>query len=129
MLGLSFLWALIGGARGIFVAAGVAVAVFVSLQAYDRLVDDPAVAAAARRDFVARAELTAARAQLAELQRQVTAGNRAIEQFQKMAEADELADAEMARRQEQEIAGYEQALADAGRSCKITPQDLDFLRR
>lgn len=124
MFGLSFLWALIGGARGIFVAAGAAVAVFVSLQAYDRLVDDPAVAAAARRDFVARAELTAAQAQLAELQRQVTAGNRAIEQFQKMAEADAIADEEMERRTELQIAAMEARLKAEGRSCTITKEDL-----
>ncbi len=99
---IAILWALIGGARGIFVAAGAAALVWASLSAYDRLVDDPAVAAAARRDFVARSELTAAQAQLAELQRQVTAGAAALERYRILAEADAIADAEKDRRTEQE---------------------------
>lgn len=122
-----FIWALIGGARGLFVAAGAAAAVWVSLSAYDRLVDDPAVAAAARRDFVARAELEAEKAKNAELVRQLNAGAAALEEARRLAEADAIADAETVRRTEVEILEYEKRLAAAGRSCKLAPGDLDFL--
>jgi len=124
---LPFLWALIGGVRGLFVAAGAAVAVWASLSAYDKLVDDPAVAAAARRDFVERSELKAAEAKADELQRQRDAAAAALEEARKQAEADAIADAETARRTEVEILEYEKRLAAAGRSCKLAPDDLDFL--
>ncbi|ADH87372.1 conserved hypothetical protein [Ancylobacter novellus DSM 506] len=46
--------------------------------AYDRLVDDPAVAAAAREGYVQIAEKTALQAQLAELSRQRAASDEAL---------------------------------------------------
>jgi hypothetical protein len=115
---LPFLWALIGGARGIIVAAGAAAIVWASLSAFDRLIDDPAVAAAARKDFVARAELEAEKAKSAELVRQLNAGAAAIEEARKQAEADAIAAEETARRTEVEIVAYEKRLAAAGRSCR-----------
>lgn len=121
---IAFLWALIGGVRGLIAAAIAAVAVGVSLSAYDRLIDDPAVAAAARKDLVARAELTAAEAELAEVRRQLDAGSKALEQYRILAEADAIADAEKDRRTEQEIAVMEAKLIEQGRRCPITEEDL-----
>jgi hypothetical protein len=91
------------------------------------LIDDPAVAAAARKDFVARAELEAEKAKNAELVRQLNAGAAAIEEARKQADADAIAAEETARRTEVEIVAYEKRLAAAGRSCRIDPADLDFL--
>lgn len=124
---LSSLWALIGGARGLFAAAGAAAIVWASLSAYDRLVDDPAVAAAARQDFVARAELEAEKAKSAEFARQVAAGQAALALEQRQREADEAEQAEQAKQREILIHVYETKLKEAGRSCGLTPADVDFL--
>ncbi|MDF2622164.1 MAG: hypothetical protein K0S00_4823, partial [Xanthobacteraceae bacterium] len=72
MLGL--LDALKIGAGGI---AGIAL-IWVALTTYDRLVDDPAVAAVAREGYVQLAEKTALQAQLAELTRQRAASDEAL---------------------------------------------------
>lgn len=118
---------LIGGIRGLIGAAIAAVIVWSALTLYDRVWDDPAVAAAAREHYVREAELIAAQAQLAEYRRQVEAGNEALAEARRMAEADAIADAESNRRMEQGIAEYEKRLAAAGKSCLIDNDALDFL--
>lgn len=126
---LSLLWTLAGGLRGLVTAAVAGAATLALAGLYDRLVDDPAVAAAARRYMVAKAELDAERARGTELERQLTAGAQALEEYRRRLAAEQRAQDETDARHEQEIADYEKRLADAGRGCALDRDDIEFLRR
>jgi hypothetical protein len=109
-------------------AAGIAATLVLSM-AYDALIDDPAVARAAREGFVRIAEKAALEAQLAETRRQLNAGAQALEEHRKrLAAKARLADT--AREQmEQEIARYETELDRAGRRCDLDAADIEWLHQ
>lgn len=86
-------------------------------------------AANALKGYVLESEKTALAAQLAEERRQRLAGAVALEEYRKRAAADEKQDAEIAARQEQEIAEYEKKLKAAGRSRLLDGDDFDYIMR
>ncbi len=77
--------------------------------------------------FVARAELEAANAKLAELERQRNAGAQALEEYRKRLAAWQAVAAAEDERHEKEITDYEKKLADLGKSCLVDADFLDFL--
>ncbi len=123
------LWAVIGGLRGALVATAAVAFTASSLALYDRAIDDPAVARVARLEFVARAELEAAKARLAEAERQRDAGAQALEEFRQRFAAQEQVERAEDARHEKEIADYEKKLAAQGRGCVLDDGDIEFLRR
>lgn len=86
-------------------------------------------AASALKGYVLESEKSAVQAQLAEERRQRLAGAVALEEYRKRAAADEKQDAEIAARQEQEIAEYEEKLKAAGRSRLLDGADFDYIMR
>lgn len=96
---------------------------------WDRFVDDPAVAAAARRGYVLESEKTAAEAELAEVRRQLAAATAARNRFAVgLAQANAAAQAH-AEKLESEIADYEKKLDAAGRKCGLDRADIEWLRQ
>ena len=93
------------------------------MTAYDRLVDDPAVAAAAREGYVQLAEKTALQAEIDELTRQRTASDAALRAALARAET---AKQEAARAQAQ----YDDLVAqDSGADgARVDGTDLQWLR-
>ncbi|MGN6103005.1 MAG: hypothetical protein ACTHOR_17845 [Devosia sp.] len=82
----------------------------------------------AKYDAQAKAFIAAAdRAATEEHNRQVTAVAAAQADFDKQMRARDKADAEKTAALDKEIASYEAQLAKAGRSCPITPDDLQHL--
>ncbi len=126
---LPALWAVIGGLRGALVAAAAVTLTASTLALYDRAIDDPAVARGARREFVARAELVAAKAKLAEAERQRDAGAQALEEFRRRLAVEQQVERAEDARHEKEIADYEKKLAAQGRGCVLDDGDIEFLRR
>ena len=105
-----------------------AVIVFSALRLWDVAVDDPAVRREALIGYVRQAEYEAEKAKAEEAARQRDAAARAAKSY-----ADILADVRgreaTAREQlEQRIADYEQELSAAGRSCRLTDRDIEWLR-
>lgn len=126
------IWAMIGPTVTRFAAPLAAVAALVltlvGAQLYDRWIDDPAVAKAARLDFVRKAELTAAQALHAETLRQLAAARRVNGQYLAELQAARAAEAAASEILEQEIADYEKRLADNGRACLLNDADIEWLR-
>lgn len=89
---------------------------------------DAAVARNARAGYVLAAEKTAAEAQVAELQRQVRAGERALEEHRQRLAADQAYDQQQSIQREQEILAYEALLSQANRRCALSADDLRFLQ-
>lgn len=116
-------WQLIGGLRGVLVALATLVAAY----AYNGLVDNPWVIHEARAGFVLQSELTAAKAELAERQRQADAASQAYTELQKRLAAQQQKDAADDAATELEIAQYEKKLADAGRGCSLDDSDVQWL--
>ena len=117
--------ALIGGLRGIVTALAASAATIALVGVYDKLIDDPAIAKAARQGFVVLAEKTALQASVAELKRQADARQDALEKFESrriMAEAQAETRAALL---EQEIAAYEAANS----VCRLDRADIDFLSK
>ena len=105
-----------------------AVVVFTVMRTWDALVDDPAVRREALAGYVRQVEYEAEKAKAEEAARQRDAAVRAAKSY-----ADLLADVRgreaTAREQlEQRIADYEQELSTAGRSCRLTDRDIEWLR-
>lgn len=121
------LWTALGGFRGLLAAFLAAAVTWGACALYDRAIDDPAVAASARQDYVQRAELTAAQARLAEVERQRNAGAQTLEEYRKRLAAYQTAAAAEDARHEQEISDYEKKLADLGKSCLVDGDFLDWL--
>lgn len=86
-------------------------------------------AAEAQKGYVLASEKAALAAQLAEERRQRQAGALALEEYRKREAADKKLDAELAARQEQELADYEKKLEAAGRARRLDESDLDFIMR
>lgn len=103
-------------------AAAGAFLTFSAMAAYDRLIDDPAVAAAAREGYVQLAERTALQAQITELTRQRAASDAAM---RAALERAEIAKKEAARAQ----ADYENLVAqDRGDDgARVDGSDLRWL--
>lgn len=116
-------WTLIGGFRGILVALATIAGCYV----YNGLVDNPVVVAKARAGFVLQSELTAARAELAERERQANAAGQAYTELQKRLAAQQQKDAADDAATEEAIKEYEKKLADAGRSCRLDDTDIEWL--
>ena len=91
-------------------------------------IENPRIRRDARSGCIAEATLSAAEATIAEMQRQRDAAVQVADRFR--ADAQEAVAAHMAERLELEerIADYEKRRAGEGRSCPLTPADLDELR-
>ena len=115
-------------ATPLLISAGLAVGAG-AMSLYDAWIDDPAVARAARQDYVHKSEKLALEAQL-ELEKKLRLGaqNAAIDYAARLDQA-ERAQAAAAARTEQEIADYEAKLEAAGRSCRLDGADIDWLRK
>lgn len=120
--------AFLGGFRATITASFAAFAMFVAMTIYDRLVDDPAVARAARENYVRSAQLEAANAKIAELARQLEAGQRANQLFAELLAQVRAENEILSEQLEQDIARYEALLAADGRSCVLDQRDLEWLR-
>ena len=99
----------------------------VGLLAYDRLIDDPSVARAARQGYVTEAEQAAMRAERDEALRQAQVAIKSALDFQKAWQDENAKVEELERAAEQEEAAYEKQLTDANRRCELSQHDLDFL--
>lgn len=108
-------------AAGLVVAAG--------MFAWDVLIDDPAVAREARRGYVERAELRAEKAMRIEAERQLAAAAEARDRYRLALAAADARNAAIAERIEREIADHEAQLEAAGRSCRLDPADIEWLRQ
>lgn len=109
--------------------AAVVLTLAASFVAYDKYVDDPAVARAARQGYVEQMKLEVALEVIKNLKTQLEQNKQILERFR-----GQIAQSEEARRKnlvqtEQEIQNYERLLADAGRSCRLDKRDIDWLRK
>ena len=120
---------LIGGIRGIFATLLGAALMFVALGAYDRLIDDPQIAAAARAGYVALAEKTALEAKLLAETRRRAAVEAASADFARRKLIAEAIAAQKTEQLEQEVAAYEAKLLAANRLCRLDGADIEFLRQ
>lgn len=96
---------------------------------WDRWIDDPAVAAAARHGYVLEAEKDAAAAELAEVRRQLAVVTELRDRFALDLSQVQAAAAAHAEKLESEIAAYETQLVAAGRACRLDRADIDWLRQ
>ncbi|MEP9389672.1 hypothetical protein [Mesorhizobium sp. KR9-304] len=88
-----------------------------------RAVDD------ALTEAVAGAKIAALEARIVENERQLAAGRKAAEGFAELLRQAQLREAQQAAIDAEEDADYEAELAAAGRSCGLSTDDLDWLRR
>lgn len=115
-------------ATPLLIAAGLAVGT-AGMAAYDRWIDDPAVARAARTDFVHKSEKVALEAQL-DLERRTIAGYQlSILDYQNKLEAVRQMNAAEDERIAQENAEYEAELKADGRHRGLTDADIQWLRQ
>ena len=84
---------------------------------------------AAREGYVRQADLTAAQAKRAEVERQLAAGRKALDGYAKLLAESQAREALAQTLSEAEIARYEQQLASSGRSCLLDQSDIDWLRK
>lgn len=96
---------------------------------YDRWIDDPAVARAAREQYVSLSEVASLQAQLEQERSLRRAAEAAIlNHAQALSEAEERYAAE-AERSAQEKLEYEAQLEAAGRACYLDHADIEWLRK
>lgn len=121
----AILIALLGGVGGALrLAAGVAAGI-----GFAYLVIVPLERSDARRGYVLQAQVEAAEAKLAEVQRQVDAGQIVIESYQtilKNARAKDAVEDEQFARDRRD---FEAKLVAAGRGCQLDSSDLDWLSK
>jgi hypothetical protein len=86
-------------------------------------------AAEAREGYVQEARLIAAQAQLAETQRQLAAGRKALDGYAALLAEAQASEAALSEQDAIEDADYEAKLKAAGRSCSIGTDDLRWLRK
>jgi hypothetical protein len=84
---------------------------------------------AAREGYVQEARLIAAQAQLAETQRQLAAGRKALDGYAALLAEAQTREAALSEQDAIEDADYEAKLKAGGRSCPLSADDLDWLRR
>jgi hypothetical protein len=83
----------------------------------------------AKRGLVPEFQVQALEAQLAEQARLRNAGQIVIEAYQVQLRNARAAEAAQLEKSEQEIADYENRLAEAGRVCLLDGDDIEFLRQ
>jgi hypothetical protein len=118
--------------RNFYFLAGVALGVVVATlaaTAFNNLFLIPQAKREARQSCVSDFEITAAKARAAELSRQVEAGRQAAEAFRMRAQQTQEHATAQRELLENRIADYEQRLAEVGRSCALSPADIDWLRQ
>jgi hypothetical protein len=126
---LSFVWNLVKPFAAPLAAIAAAAAVFTLMSLWDRWVDDPAVTRAARLDYVALSEKTALETQL-RIERQMRANAQAaVADYAMKLDAVFKAEAATREKTEQEIAEYEAKLKDTRRSCELSADDIEWLRK
>ncbi len=84
---------------------------------------------AARAGYVQEARLIAAQAQLAETQRQLSAGRKALDGYAALLAEAQAREAALSEQDAKEDADYEAKLRADGRSCALSDDDLQWLRR
>lgn len=77
--------------------------------------------------YVKQVELDAAKAKLAETERQLAAGRKALSQYAELLAAEQEKNRAADEALEKEIADHEKELAAKGRSCSISPDDRRWL--
>ncbi|GLS29973.1 hypothetical protein SAMN04488498_104322 [Mesorhizobium albiziae] len=95
--------------------------------AWDRFVDDPAVAAAARGGFVQRSEKVAAEAELAATRRQLADVRAARDRFALILAHSQAAASRQVERMESGIVKNEKKLAEDGREWRLDRADIEWL--
>lgn len=83
----------------------------------------------AREGYVAEARLIAAEAQLAERNRQLAAGRRALDGFAGLLADAQARESALSEQDAKDDAQFEAGLKAAGRSCSLTDDDIRWLRR
>lgn len=83
----------------------------------------------AREGFVQEAQLIAAEAKLAETQRQLAAGRKALDAYAAMLSEAQAREAALAEQDAKDEAEYEALLKAAGRSCALGSDDVIWLRK
>lgn len=96
---------------------------------WNGLVDNPSVRSEARSGYVTLAELGAAKAQLAETQRQAQAAQQANDNFAEVVRRQSQSIAAKLAEQEQKYAAYEERLKTLGRQCLLDDADIGELSR
>lgn len=109
-------------------AAGFTAAVVIS-SVYDRLIDDPFVAHAARKNYVAQVKFDTLKFQLDAERRGRAIAEEAGRKYARTLIAFQREQQERELRIEQEIADYEAKLRENGRQCRLDRGDIDWLRR
>jgi hypothetical protein len=120
---------ILGGFRGLLSGLCAAAITWALLSTWDRLIDDPAVASAARLAFVEKAEKAEAVAMAAEARRQRDAVQKATEEFNHKLLVQEALNARKIEEREQRISDYEKRMEGEGRSDRLTGADIDLLRQ
>lgn len=83
----------------------------------------------AREGYVREARLIAAEARLAETERQLVAGRKALDGFAELLAEAQAREAAQSEQDAQDDAEFQAALKAANRSCSITDDDIRWLRR
>lgn len=109
--------------------AASAVVTLYGASVYDRWIDDPAVRADARKEYVHIMVNEALKAQLAEEQRQREIAEAAADRFGELLRLVEEESQAALEHMEQEIADYEAKLESDGRSCHLDDADIEWLRK
>lgn len=122
------LYGLIGGLRGLLTAVIAASLMFALVSAYDKLVAYPAIAKAAKMEYVDLAEKMALVAQVGEAKRQKIAVENAKAIFAKSLAEIQFAAVSQDNEQTKRISVYEKLLKESGRSCLLDESDLEFVR-
>ena len=99
------------------------------LGVYNYAWENPRLEHEARQGYVLEAEATAAKAELAERQRQVAAAITATAQLQAALEKQRAEDQAADAARKKDLTDYAQSLKTAKRSCPLTRDDLDWLRK
>lgn len=90
-------------------------------------VDNPGIVRTQEAICLSRVETAASEARRLEQYRQYAAGRAAAEEFIKQQLAAEKERQAQIEELENEITAYEQRLTEEGRSCRLSPSDLQFL--
>ena len=117
------------GIPSFFQTIAVGAALVAALTAYDRFIDDPAVAEKARSGYIAYADKAALEAQLTEYKRQVDGANKSILAFaQTLSELRTQETVEDAKAK-QESEAYAKLRKEKGTECPLTDDIIEFLRK
>ena len=108
------------------IGAGLAAGIVLML-GFNALIHDPMIEREARQGYVQEAQVIAAEAKVAEMQRQIAAGQYVISAYQEQLSNARAAEQAKSEQSEQEIAAYEKRLADEGRACRLDGTDIEWL--